>query len=107
MKDFREDWLFSLTDQEKSILTHRDFSKTEIEEIVNDLCINDELKDYAKLFYVKDMNISQVAETKLINWTTAKAKLKTLDKSFVSYLIKQYPYKGQRVARKNIIMGKL
>ena len=62
MKSFREEWLNSLTDEEKEKLNHKEFSKSELTEMLDDMVMSPELIDYAELFYVEDLNVSQVAE---------------------------------------------
>ena len=68
MKSFREEWLNSLTDEEKEKLNHKEFSKSELTEMLDDMVMSTELREYAELFYVEDLNVSQVAEKMQINW---------------------------------------
>lgn len=94
MKDFREEWLFSLSDEEKSKLTYEDFSKSEIKEILDDIVLSPELKEYADLLFIEGLNLSQAADKLQVNWQTAKSKYRYLRKIIIKYLCKQYKSKG-------------
>lgn len=71
MKQHREEWLNSLTDEEKEKITHKDFSRSELTEMLDDMVMSPELREYAELFYVEDLNVLQVAEKMQINWQTS------------------------------------
>ena len=44
MKSFREEWLNSLTDEEKEKLNHKEFSKSELTEMLDDMVMSPELR---------------------------------------------------------------
>ena len=67
MKQHREEWLNNLNDEEKEKLNHKEFSKSELTEMLDDMVMSPELREYAKLFYVEDLNVSQVAKKMQIN----------------------------------------
>jgi predicted DNA-binding protein (UPF0251 family) len=94
MKDFREQWLCSLSDEEKSKLTHQDFSKSEIKEILDDIVLSPELREYADLLFIEGLNLSQSADKLQVNWQTAKSKYTYLRKIIIDYLCKQYKTKS-------------
>ena len=62
MKQHREEWLNNINDEEKEKLTHKDFSRSELTEMLDDMVMSSELREYAELFYVEDLNVLQVAE---------------------------------------------
>ena len=90
MKQHREEWLNNLNDEEKEKLTHKDFSRSELTEMLDDMVMSPELREYAELFYVEYLNVSQVAEKMQINWQTSNNIKKSLHKIVILYLKKQY-----------------
>ena len=71
MKQHREEWLNNFNNEEKEKLTHKGFSRSELTEMLDDMVMSSELREYAELFYVEDLNVSQVAEKMQINWQTS------------------------------------
>ena len=100
MKSFREEWLNSLTDEEKEKLNHKEFSKSELTEMLDDMVMSPKLREYAELFYVEDLNVSQVAEKMQINWQTSNNIKKSLHKILILYLKKQYKKKPNLIPNK-------
>jgi predicted DNA-binding protein YlxM (UPF0122 family) len=102
MKQHREEWLNNLTDEEKEKLTHKDFSRSELTEILDDMVMSKELRECAELFYIEDLNISQVADKVQINWQTSQNMKKSLDKLVIFYLKRQYKKKPKLTPNKPI-----
>ena len=107
MKDFREEWLCSLSDEEKAKLTHEDFSKSEIKEILDDIVLSPELRECANLLFIENLNLSQVAERLQINWQTIKHKDVYLKKKIISYLCKQFKKNQKSVSNNKPLFSKL
>ncbi len=91
MDNKRECWLKRLTESEKMDLSYKDFIKSEVEEIINQLLINDRLKKEAKLYFIDCLSIQEVADKMGIDLKTATRHKKRLSHAIKRTICKMFP----------------
>lgn len=94
MNPLREEYFRSLTEEEIMQLTYKDFLKSELEEILDELIIPSKIREEAKLYFIECKTIEEVSDILGIDRKTCSKHRIKLSYAIKKTVLKKFPRKS-------------